>query len=73
MQLKTQKYIDVLSEEIINDILDLPEVVTARNNINNKSSVYFTINLDTNIKNIIENIFNLNLSKHKSIPMRWIK
>jgi len=63
---------DFLSETDINYILNLPEVIEAKTNIDSKinGSVNFSISLTPSIKNNILEKFGLNLD---SVPMRWIK
>jgi hypothetical protein len=58
----------------INDILILPEVISAKNRIQNRDtgSVYFNLKLTQKIKQLVFEIFNLQLEGN-SIPMRWIK
>lgn len=70
-----QHYTNVLSQEDINYILNLPEVLDAKIKIDSKTegSVYFSILLTPSIKTTISNYFNLDLSNIESIPMRWIK
>jgi len=61
-----------LSEEDINYILTLSEVLEAKKDIDSKvnGSVYFSVNLTSSIKKTIFDKFGLILEK---IPMRWIK
>ncbi len=68
-------YTNVLSAEDINYLLNMPEVLTAKNNIDNKSSgaVYFSVPLTPSIKSTIYQKMGLDLSNVESIPMRWIK
>lgn len=63
---------NVLSEDDINYILNLPEVIEAKESIDSKinGSVYFSISLTTSIKNTILEKFGLEID---SVPMRWIK
>lgn len=66
---------NVFSNEDIEYIMNLNEVVDARNEINNKisGSVYFNVLLTDSIKNTIKDKMNLDLSNINDIPMRWIK
>ncbi len=69
---------NVLSSEDINYLLNIPEVLTAKNKIDNlynntSGSVYFSIPLTPSIKSTINQKIGLDLSNVKSIPMRWIK
>jgi hypothetical protein len=63
---------NVLSEEDINYILTLPEVLEAKKNIDSKTtgSIYFSVNLTSSIKKTIFDNFGLTL---ETVPMRWIK
>lgn len=65
----------VLSNESIEWILSLPEVVNAKERINAKErgSEYFSISLSSTIKMRIFDRMGLDLSKISSVPMRWIK
>ncbi len=73
--ISVQHYPNILPENIISKILELPEVQTAKNSINIKTSgsVSFSINLTSEIKNIILEKLGINLLNLDSIPMRWIK
>ncbi len=66
---------NILSSEDIDYLLNMPEVLNAKNNIDNNTlgSIYFTINLTESIKNTIYQKMDLNLSNIDKIPMRWIK
>ncbi len=66
---------NVLSNEDINYLLNMPEVLDAKKNIDNKlsGSEYFSINLTQSIKDLINQKMSLDLSNIESIPMRWIK
>jgi hypothetical protein len=63
---------NVLSEEDINYILSLQEVLEAKKGIDTKTSgsVYFSVNLTSSIKKTIFDNFGLSLD---TVPMRWIK
>jgi hypothetical protein len=63
---------NVLSEEDINYILSLQEVLQAKKSIDSKTSgsVYFSVNLTSSIKKTIFDNFGLSLD---TVPMRWIK
>jgi hypothetical protein len=71
---KVQSYFNLISQEEINYITNLPEVIKAKNEIKikNEGSIYFNIKLTSNIRNIFKNI-GLDISNFESIPMRWIK
>ena len=70
-----QSFDNVLSEEYIDFILNLPQVIDAKEIIDNKSlnSIYFNIQLPLSIINIIKDRINLDLTNNDNIPMRWIK
>ena len=63
---------NLLSEEDINYILNLQEVLEAKKSIDTKTigSVYFSVNLTSSIKKTIFDNFGLTL---ETVPMRWIK
>lgn len=69
------QYLNVLTNEDINYILNLSEVIQAKNDIDKKTngSVYFNVNLTPEIKNTIKTRMGLNLTNINDIPMRWIK
>ncbi len=71
---KVQSYFNSISQEEIDYITNLPEVIKAKTEINIKNDgvIYFNIKLTPNIKNIFQNI-GLDISNFESIPMRWIK
>ena len=66
---------DILSNETIEWILTLPEVIHAKETINSKNqgSYDFSISLSPSIKTHIFNLMGLDLSNISSVPMRWIK
>ncbi len=69
---------NILSNEDINYLLNMPQVLNAKNNIDKKTkgSEYFSIPLTESIKSITNLIYEkmgLDLSNVDSIPMRWIK
>ena len=69
------KYDNTLSNENIYYILNLPQVLNAKNNIDlkNNGSEYFTISLPIFIKDSIYQSIGLDLLNIENIPMRWIK
>jgi hypothetical protein len=69
-----QSYFNLISQEEIDYITNLPEVMKAKTEIEtkNEGTIYFTIKLTHAIKNIFQNI-GLDISNFESIPMRWIK
>lgn len=67
-------YTNVLTNEDISFILNLPEVVEAMNRLDNThTKIYFTITLTESIKKSIYENVGLDLSSYNTIPMRWIK
>jgi hypothetical protein len=68
-------FTNILSQEYIQSLLHLPEVLAAKENIDSKTSgsVYFNIPLTTELKEILNSAFGLDLNGISSIPMRWIK
>jgi hypothetical protein len=73
--IKTLHFDNVLSVDDIEYLLNLPEVISAKQNIDSKTkgSVYFSIPLSSDLKNKINDKLNLDLTSYNSIPMRWIK
>ena len=69
-----QNYFNLISQEEIDYITNLPEVIEAKTEIETKNEgvIYFNIKLSSNIINIFQNI-GLDISNFESIPMRWIK
>jgi hypothetical protein len=68
-------FTNLLSQEYIQSLLQLPEVLAAKENIDSKTSgsVYFNIPLTNELKEILNNTFGIDLNGISSIPMRWIK
>jgi hypothetical protein len=68
-------FTNILLNEDIDNLLNTPQVLDAKKNLDDKSSgsVYFSIELTQSIKDLIYEKISLNLSNVKSIPMRWIK
>ena len=66
---------DVLPDNLLQEILNLPKVQKSRELIDKKSSgsIYFTIALSTELKNTLKAKLNLDLEHIHEIPMRWIK
>jgi hypothetical protein len=66
---------NVFSQEIINEILQFPEVLQAKSKIDQQTSgsVYFTIEVTDSIQTLVYNSFGIDLSSVEKIPMRWIK
>lgn len=65
----------IFSEEELQYILNLPEVLISKEAIDKKESgsLYFNSALTENIKDRLTQIFNNDFSNLQSIPMRWIK
>lgn len=68
-------YSNVLSDDYINYIKNLPEVQHAKSTINSMShgSIYLESQLTTDIKNQLSTILGINLENIDKIPMRWVK
>ena len=66
---------DILSEDYITQLVNSPEVLAAKERIDaqDSGSVYFYINLPSEIKNILYTRIGVDLSLINSVPMRWIK
>ena len=65
-----------LSEQELNYIQSLPDVLLARDKLNaftDHDAVYFKITLTDNLKSTLSSRFDLVLSNVTEIPMRWIK
>lgn len=69
------QFSDILSNETIEWILSLPEVIHAKERIDSKNhgTYDFSIILSPSIKTHIFNLMGLDLSNISSVPMRWIK
>ncbi len=66
---------NVLSEADIAYLHQLPEVLAAKEKLQNSSSgvVYFTIPLTSSIRDVLSERFGLDFSSITSIPLRWIQ
>jgi hypothetical protein len=64
----------VLSDEELDYLNTLPEVITAKQALDSKlyGSVYFSVNVTENIKNTLSQRLGLHLTT-STVPMRWIK
>jgi hypothetical protein len=71
----TSIYTNVLSDEEMNYLNNLPEVLAAKVSLDSKLSgmVYFSVPITDSIRNTLQSRFGLDLSTLTSIPMRWIK
>jgi hypothetical protein len=68
-------YTNVLSNEELQYLNQLPEVLAAKASLDNRPSgmVYFSVAVTDSIRSTLHSRFGLNLSAVSSIPMRWIK
>jgi hypothetical protein len=68
-------YTNVLSNEELQYLNQLPEVVTAKATLDSRPSgkVYFSVAVTDSIRETLQTRFGLDLSAVSSIPMRWIK
>ena len=64
---------NVLSPSDLEYINNLPEVISARNELDTSNHVYFFLSLNDTIRSTILERLGLNLSTVESIPMRWMK
>lgn len=71
----TSMFTNLLSDEDINYLLQLPNVTAAKAKMDTSSSgaIYFTVPLTESIRNTIHTHFGLDLSNISEIPMRWVK
>ena len=67
----SKSILNVFSENDIQYLLQLPEVIAARNRLG--ASVRFTIPVTETIRTALEERLGLDLSSVTQIPMRWIK
>lgn len=66
---------NVLSDEELHYLNNLPEVLEAKASLDNRPSgkVYFSVVITDEIRDTLQSRFGLHLSSGSSIPMRWIK
>jgi hypothetical protein len=64
---------DLFSNEDIDYIHQLPQVLEAKAQLDTKPVVYFKIPLTDSIRNTLTNRFEIDLSTIHEIPMRWLK
>jgi hypothetical protein len=66
---------NVLSDEELHYLNNLPEVLEAKASLDNRPSgkVYFSVVITDEIRDTLQLRFGLHLSSGSSIPMRWIK
>jgi len=65
-------YTNVLSDEEVQYLNNLPEVLAAKASLNS-GMVYFSVTITDSIRAALESRFNLRIPTGASIPMRWIK
>jgi hypothetical protein len=68
-------YTNVLSNEELDYLNNLPEVLAAKASLDYKPSgmVYFSVSINNSIRDTLKSRIGLNLSIDSKIPMRWIK
>ena len=68
-------YTNVLSNEEVDYLNHLPEVLSAKASLDARSTgmVYFSVPITDSIRAALQSRFGLQLSTGSSIPMRWIK
>jgi len=64
-------FLNVLSTEDINSILNMPDVVNAKTNLTSVKD--FTIHLSETVKQVLLDTMGLDLFKIDDVPMRWIR
>jgi len=69
----TSVFSSIFSNEEIQYLLQLPEVVSAKDRFGSSDKVQFTIALTDGIRTALQTRFGLDLSSVSEIPMRWIK
>ena len=71
----TSIYASMLSQEELQYLNNLPEVLAAKASLDARSSgqVYFSVAVTDSIRTTLEARFGIHLSPGSSIPMRWIK
>ena len=69
----TSVFSSIFSNEEIQYLLQLPEVVAAKDRVGSSDKVQFTIALTDGIRTALQTRFGLDLSSVSEIPMRWIK
>ena len=71
----TSTYPNVFSNEQLQYLNNLPEVLVAKAKLDTRTSgmVYFSVIITESIRNTLQSQFGLQLSTGLSIPMRWIK
>jgi len=71
----TTIHANVLSEEELHYLNNLPEVLSAKATLDARASgmVYFSVAITDSIRSTLQSRFGLDLSTRSTIPMRWIK
>lgn len=71
----TSIYTNVLSNEELHYLNNLPEVLAIKTTLDSRpyGQIYFTVPITDSIRTTLESRFGLDLSKCSSLPMRWIK
>jgi len=71
----TSIYTNVLSNEELDYLNNLPEVLTAKSSLDSKQTemVYFSVPITNVIRDTLNSRLGLHLSVGSQIPMRWIK
>ena len=71
----TSIYTNVLSNEELDYLNNLPEVLAAKSSLDSKQSgmVYFSVPITNLIRDTLKSKLGLHLSVDSQIPMRWIK
>ena len=71
----TTIHTNVLSEEELHYLNNLPEVLAAKASLDSRTSgkVYFSVAITDSIRSTLQSRFGLDLSTRSTIPMRWIK
>jgi hypothetical protein len=66
---------NVLSEEELHYLNNLPEVLSAKATLDSRASgkVYFSVAITDSIRGTLQSRFGLDISTRSTIPMRWIK
>jgi hypothetical protein len=64
---------NILSAEDVTYLTHLPEVLTARNKLQESGTVYFSIPLTDSIRSVLATRFGIDVSHITEIPMRWIQ
>jgi hypothetical protein len=64
---------NVLTPELLQSIVLLPEVVAAKERLSSSGKVSFSISLSHELRLVLQARFGLDLSSISDLPMRWIK